>query len=273
MMELKIAPYSIPEAPVFNYDELKTSIIEKAKLYETVVYTEDQVKTAKEDRANMNRLRKALNDERIRQERDYMQPFNTFKAQINEIIAIIDRPIKAIDMQVKEFEEQQKEAKFAKIEDFFNSCELPAPVKFLQILDPKWLNASVPMKTIQEAITARIEQMESDLAAIRQLSAFAFEAEQTYLATFDLAHAIKEAHRLQEMAERKAAHEAEVKRRIAEQEAATVSKIETVEPAPAADMPAEPQREWIAFQAYLTPDEAKALGQYMKTNGIKYKAV
>lgn len=278
MMELKIAPYSIPEAPKFNYDELKTSIIEKAALYETVVYTEEQFKTAKEDRANLNRLRKALNDERIRQERDYMQPFNTFKAQINEIIAIIDRPIKAIDMQVKEFEEQQKEAKFAKIEDFFNSCELPAPVKFLQILDPKWLNASVPMKTIQEAITARLEQMESDLAAIRQLPAFAFEAEQTYLATFDLAHAIKEAQRLQEMADRKAAYEAEAQRRIAEQEArlrvsGDMREIPLEAKAEPADLPAEPQREWIAFQAYLTPDEAKALGQYMKSNGIKYKAV
>ena len=278
MMELKMTPFSIPEAPSFNYEELKTGISERAALYETVVYTEDQVKTAKEDRASLNRLRKALNDERIRQEREYMQPFNAFKAQINEIIAIIDKPIAAIDMQIKEYEEQQKEAKFAKIEEFFNSCELLAPVKFLQILDPKWLNASVPMKTIQEAITARLEQMESDLSAIRQLPAYAFEAEQTYLASFDLAKAIKEAHRLQEMAERKAAHEAEAKRRIAEQEtrlrvSGEMKEIPVEAKAEPADLPEEPQREWIAFQAYLTPEEAKALGNYMKTNGIKYKAV
>jgi hypothetical protein len=272
MMELKMTPFSIPEAPSFNYDELKTAVAEKAALYETVVYTDDQVKTAKEDRANLNRLKKALNDERLRQEREYMQPFNAFKAQINEIIAIIDKPIAVIDKQVKAFEEQQKEAKFAQIEDFWNSCELPAPVKLLQIMDSKWLNASVPMKTIQEAITARLEQMASDLSAIRQLPAYAFEAEQTYLASFDLARAIKEAHRLQEMAERKAAHEAEVQRRIAEQQAATVSKNETVEPAPVAEVSSEPAREWIAFQAYLTHEEAKALGNYMKTNGIKYKA-
>lgn len=273
MMELKMAPYSIPEAPVFNYEELKTAITEKVKLYETVVYTEDQVKTAKEDRANMNRLKKALNDERIRQEREYNKPFSAFKAQINEIIAIIDKPIAAIDMQIKEFEEQQKEAKFAQIEEFWNSCELPAPVKFLQILDPKWLNASVSMKSIQEAITARLEQIANDLSVIRQLPAFAFEAEQTYMTGLDLAQAIKEAHRLQEMAELKAAREAEVQRRNAEQQAATVSKNETVEPAPVADLPTEPKREWIAFQALLTPDEAKALGQYMKSNGIQYKAV
>lgn len=278
MMELKMAPYSIPEAPVFNYDELKTAIAEKAAMYETVVYTEDQVKTAKEDRANLNRLKKALNDERIRQENEYNKPFAEFKARINEIISIIDRPIKAIDVQVKEFEEQQKEAKFAKIEDFFNSCELPAPVKFLQILDPKWLNASVSMKSIQDAITARLVQMESDLSVIRQLPAYAFEAEQTYLRCLDLAQAVSEANRLREMAERKAAYEAEAQRKIAEQEArlrvsGEMREIPVEPKVEPTDLPTEPQREWIAFQAYLTPEEAKALGNYMRTNGIKYKAV
>ena len=277
MMELKMAPYSIPETPVFNYDELKTAIAGKAELYETVVYTDDQVKTAKEDRAGLNRLKKALNDERIRREKEYMQPFDEFKTRINDIIAIIDRPIAVIDKQVKAFEEKQKEAKYAQIEEFWDSCELPIPVKLPHVMDAKWLNASVSMKSIQEAITARLEQMESDLSVIRGLPAFAFEAEQNYIVYLDLARAIREAQRLQEMAERKAAYEADAQRRIAEQEAiqtaAAISAARMVEPAPAADLPTEPKREWIAFQALLTPEEAKELGNYMKSNGIQYKAV
>lgn len=271
MMELKMRPYAVPESVAFNYEELKTALIEKAAMYETVVYTDDQVKTAKEDRANLNRLKKALNDERIRQEREYMQPFAAFKAQINEIIAIIDKPIAAIDMQVKEFEERQKEAKFAQIEAYWNSCELPVPVKFLQIMDSKWLNASVSMKSIQEAIDAKVEQIGNDLSVIRQLPAYAFEAEQTYLTSFDLARAITEAHRLQEMAERKAAHEAEQAKRL--QVSGEMKEIPVAPKAEPDDLPTEPKREWIAFQALLTPEEAKALGNYMKSNGIQYKAV
>lgn len=271
-MEVRIQPYKQPEKLVFNYEELKTAVQAKMELYETAIYSDDEIKTAKADKAALNKLRKALNDERIRQEREYMQPFAAFKAQINEIIAIIDKPIAAIDMQVKEFEERQKEAKFAQIEAYWNNCELPVPVKFLQIMDSKWLNASVSMKSIQEAIDAKVEQIGNDLSVIRQLPAYAFEAEQTYLTSFDLARAITEAHRLQEMAERKAAHEAEMQR-IAEEQAASVSKNATVEPASACDLPTEPKREWIAFQALLTPEEAKALGNYMKSNGIQYKAV
>ena len=85
-MELKISPYKKPEQICFNYEELKKMIIEKASLYESVVYTDEQIKSAKKDRANLNKFKKALNDERIKLENEYMTPFNEFKSQIKELL-------------------------------------------------------------------------------------------------------------------------------------------------------------------------------------------
>ena len=274
-MELKMKPYSTPEVRKFNYEELKAELIEKTALYETIVYTDDQVKKAKEDRANLNRLKKALNDERIRQEREYMEPFATFKAQINEIIGIIDKPVQVIDKQVKAFEEQQKAEKRELIEGYWHEVlaeeKVPAAVCFSHIFDEKWLNASVTMKTIQKAIDDKLVKIAEDLAVVRSLPAYAFEAEECYIDTLDLAKAVSEAHRLQEMAERKAAHEAEKAKRL--QVSGEMKEIPVAPKAEPEDLPTEPKREWIAFQALLTPDEARALGQYMKSNGIQYKAV
>ena len=64
------------------------------------MYTDDQIKNAKSDRADLNKLKKALNDERIRCEKEYMQPFNIFKAQIDGIIKIIDKPVELIVKQL-----------------------------------------------------------------------------------------------------------------------------------------------------------------------------
>ena len=108
-MELRINEVTTPEQITFNYDELKQELTEKMAFYETLVYTDEQVKDAKADRASLNKLKKALNDERLRQEREYMKPFDTFKAQINEIIGIIDKPVALIDKQVKDFEEKKKQ--------------------------------------------------------------------------------------------------------------------------------------------------------------------
>lgn len=267
-MELKVNAVAIPDPITFNYEELKTELLQKVSVYETMVYTDDQIKVAKEDRANLNRLKKALNDERLKQEREYMQPFNQFKAQIQEIISIIDKPVTVIDKQVKAFEEQQKEEKMLKIEDFWNGCELPAAIHLGQILDQKWLNASVSMKSIQEAIIAKLDQLEKDLAVIRGLPAYAFEAEQAYLVSLDLARAISEAHRLQEIADKKAAWEAELAKK-AEPINNGSSKSET----PVKEPIAEPSRQWIGFQAFLSVDEAKALGTWLKAMEIKYKKI
>lgn len=289
-MELKVSAISIPEAITFNYEELKTELLQKASFYSTLVYTPDQIKEAKTDRANLNRLKKALNDERLKREREYMKPFDDFKAKINEIISIIDKPASVIDQQIKAAEERQKEEKREMIHgcwlSILSADRIPAGICFDQVFNEKWLNASVSMKSIQEEMEAKVAQIEKDLAVIENLPSYAFEAKQMYLSTLDLAKAVSEAHRLQEMAEKKAAFEAEQARKKAEAEAeaaATPPDFSNLNPGDsvsfagatetAEDLPTEPLREWVRFQALMTVDEAKALGQYMRSHGIKYKSV
>lgn len=275
-MELKVNAVAIPDPITFNYEELKAELMRKAEAYASLVYTEDQIKIAKADRANLNRLKKALNDERLKQEREYMQPFNQFKAQIQEIISIIDKPCAVIDQQVKAFEEQQKQDKLEKIQAYFYNHAAIEGFEVLrldQVFDDKWLNASVSMKSIQEAIGAKFEQIDKDLAVIRSLPFFAFEAEEAYMNTLDLGRAVSEAHRLQDLAAKKAAYEAEQAKRREAFEEADAQRKEDIAEAKAEGLSGtiEPVRQWVGFQALLSVEEAKALGQYMKDNGIRYK--
>lgn len=277
-MELKINEVALPAPITFNYEELRAELLSKVSVYETMVYTEDQVKEAKADRAALNRLKKALNDERIRQEKDYMQPFNTFKAQVGELVKIIDKSVSVVDKQVKEFEEQQKSEKLKAIEEYWHSVladnKVPEAVSFRQILDDKWLNASVSMKSIQGAIDGKLEQMAKDLAVIADLPSYAFEARECYMDTLDLAKAVSEAHRLQEQAEKRAAWEAEQQKRKEEAAAALIKSTQvTANINDTDDIENCPVRQWIGFQALLSVDEARALGAWLRGNGIKYKAI
>lgn len=309
-MELRVEPVTIPEKFSFNYEQLKQEIEEKVSFYGTVIYTNDQIKTAKADRADLNRLKKALNDERIRREKEYMRPFNIFKAQINEIIGIIDKPVALIDKQIKEYEECQKRDKEKKIEEYFSSCsyvDLPW-LKMSMIFDTKWLNASVSMKSIQEQIDARIEDINNDLAALSTLPEFAFEAVETYKTTLDLNRSIAEGHRLSEMQKRKAEQErlraeqekarAEQERQRQEREAAEkaerssvfVSEEEVVESREAYEeaanvggvhMPAAPwevqnpvpEKQWVSFSALLDVEDARALAEFFKSRNIVFKKI
>lgn len=281
-MELRVNEIQFPEALSFNYEELKQELQEKVSMYETLVYTEEQVRDAKADRAALNKLKKALNDERIRREKEWMVPFNDFKAKINEIIGIIDKPVLLIDKQVHEFEEKQKQEKLAKIQEYYNGIEKPE-LQWLglpAIYSEKWLNASVSMKSIQEEINARLEQVEKDLSTLADLPEFGFEAAEVYKTTLDLNKAISEAKRMAEIAKAKAEREAELARLTAEAEAKMQDKFIP----PVADdtpfeecmnppEPQEPQKEWVAFACLLTVEDAQALGEFFRSRGIAYKQV
>lgn len=278
-MELKITELQLPGKISFNYEDLKRELSEKVKVYESLVYGDDQIQAAKTDRAALNRLKKALNDERIRQEKEFLQPFDEFKAQVKELCGIIDAATASVDKQIKEFEDQKKAEKLNVIEDYWLSVlaadKIPAAVSFRMIFESKWLNASVSMKSIQEAIDAKTEQITKDLAVIDSLPSYAFEARECYLDTLDLARAVSEAHRLQEQADKKAAWEAEQQKRKAEAAAAAavrptqvMTKINDPD-----DIENIPARQWVSFQALLSADEAKALGTWLRNSGIKYKAI
>lgn len=284
-MELKIEQVAIPEKIAFNYEELKQELSDKVKMYETLVYTDDQIKNAKADRADLNRLKKALNDERIRREKEYMQPFNAFKAQINEIIGIIDKPVALIDKQVKEYEEQQRQEKKKKIEGYFFTGESPEWLTLPMIWDDKWLNASVSMKSIQAEIDSRIATVENDLATLSELPEFAFEAIETYKTTLDLNKSIAEGHRLSEIQKRKAEQERiraeQEKARQEELAKAAEEKKQEESIPPVADegifqnveSTPEPVKQWVSFSALLDTEEARALAEFFKGRNIKFKRI
>lgn len=266
-MELRVTPVQLPEAIKFNYEELKTAIEEKAYEYSTAVYAEDQIKFAKADRATLNKLKKALNDERIRQEREYMQPFNDFKAKINELIKIIEKPVQMIDAQVKNFEDQQKEKKKNEINALFESFIRPEWVLFEKIFCEKWLNSSVKMGSIEDEIKTKLEQIGNDLETLSRLPDFAFEATEVYKHTLDLNRSISEGTRLSEIAKKKAEHEAAMKSNA---DAEARAKAEAEQANPASN---EPEKEWISFKALLSTEDALALRDFFNSRQIEFKAI
>lgn len=276
-MELKINEYQLPEKISFNFEELKQELTEKVSHYETLVYTDEQIQEAKKDKANLNKLKKALNDERIRREKEYMIPFNDFKSKVNEIISIIDKPIAVIDSQVKSYEEQKKQDKMDAIVEFFNSCEVPEWLHFSQIMQDKWLNASVSMKSVQNEILDRLEQVANDLATLSNLPEFGFEATEVYKTSLDMNKAISEAQRMSQIQKAKA--EAEAKK--AEYEATQAAKlaeqvaeaeIETAMNPQEAEI-IEPAKQWISFSALLSVEDATALKEFFNSRNIEFKAV
>ena len=287
-MELRVNEPQLPAEIVFNYDEIKLELAQTLQKYETAVYTADQMKLAKADKASLNKLRKALNDERIRREREYMKPFADFKQKINELISLIDKPVGLIDSQIKEYEEQKKQEKRKQIEEYFESeCDFPEWLKLEQIFVPVWLNATCSMKSIEGDLKAMQETIANDLAVLAEMPEFGFEATEVYKQTLKLAAAVNEGKRLADIQKRKeeAARAAELGKEVAKSVSDSISEsvANAIESAgavnPVTEIPAEPAadpvepKQWISFRALLTISQAKELRAFFDRNGIEFKAI
>ena len=282
-MELRVEEYQLPEELKFNFEELKTELAEKVKTYETTIYTDDQIKQAKTDKANLNKLKKALNDERIRREREYMEPFNQFKQKINEIIAIIDKPIAVIDKQIKAADDKRKADKQLEIGSLFIVKRFPDWVRIDMIQDPSWLNATTTMKQIEDNLDGWKNRISAELKTIEGLQEFSFEATEVYKKTLDMAKAIAEGQRLADIQKRKKeaeeaaarmkaeadARRAEAEAKKQQEEVEKVSEEAAKQEAPKTDAPAS----WIKFEALLTVENAGKLRQFFIDNGIEFKAI
>lgn len=203
-MELIMATDLAKELPKqinFNHEQLKTELSEKLKYYNALVVTEDSIKSAKDDRAKLNKLKTVLDDKRKEVKKDCLTPYEDFERKVKELIGMVDEPITAIDSQISVFDKLKKTEKEGQIKAFYlaNVHELETLLPLEKLNNSKWLNSGYKMADITSEIMMAITKTKNDIAIIK---AFRVECEQQmidiYLRTLDMSAAMTEKTRFEE---------------------------------------------------------------------------
>lgn len=268
-MELKINAMETTNAINFNFEELKNEITTKSELYKNMVYTDDTIKTAKEDRASLNKFIKALEDKGKEVKKQYLEPYNNFEKQVKELVRIINEPVTLIGEQITEFEEREKATKREEVERLFNEAGFESFVKLEQIFDPKWLNKSSSLKSIATELKNIAERIRNDLAVLNEISEFQFEATETYKDTLDISKAIAEKNRLVEMQKRKAEYASQT-----EQDNPDVEEVVADEPTFAEwGEELDDSKEWKTIKMLVSESDIKELKSFCAMSGIELEVM
>lgn len=273
--ELRISPIKTGEINIENYDEAKAYIMDKVETYKNAYYSEDQKGLAKDDRARLNKLKKAISDMRISKKKEYLEPFNDFEEKMKELAGLTDEALEQIDEQIKVFDEKRKAEKQKAIEELFATIGFQNFVTLEKIWDPKWLNASTSMKSIEEQMRSRMYEIGDGVFTLSRLPEFGFEATEVYKETLDINKAISEAQRMSEIAKAKA--EAEARRKAEEERKAQEQDAEKQRAAMAQAMTppedVQPQKMVVKFEAELTTEDAVALREFFQSRNITFRAI
>ena len=85
----------------WNFEDLKAEITQKSNEYMNLVYSDDQIKEAKKDRAALNKLISALEAKRMEIKKQVMIPYEDFEKKEKELVSIIRQAVDNIDGQIK----------------------------------------------------------------------------------------------------------------------------------------------------------------------------
>ena len=282
-----------PLPPVeWNYTEVKKWIEEGLARYRGVVYDETQVAVAKKDRANLNKLVQAIETKRREMKQLYLQPYQDFEMQANELIAMVKEQAGEIDTQVKAFDDRRKKEKLEQIKEAIYTPmigDLAKLVPYDRLHDPKWLNVTCSASTIGTELARKIDNIFSGLSAIDKMGLSPEMAERikgVFLKNFDLAAAIAEKDRIEKEKAALAEYEAKQRAAQAEQNAPSAEQTapnpeqkytppESAEPARAQDGNGTPAEtiHTVVFRIHVTAAQLNGLGAYMRANNIKPERV
>lgn len=183
---------------VTNAKAIKTLVEGQIQKYDISNYSSDDIAKCKQDKALLNKAAKALNDKRIALEKEWNTPFDEFKTTVKETVDLIKSAATKIDSIIKQDDERAKEEKMAEIRKIAEKVGLPeVNVKLEKVMNPKWLNKSTSLKSIEKELAEKVETINESVATLLTYTDVASAALARYHEDLDLNAAIKFANELQ----------------------------------------------------------------------------
>ena len=287
----------IPQVIEWNFEDLKTELRTQLEVYKNLAVTADAIKAAKSDRANLNKLKTAVEEYRKDIKRRCLEPYNAFEAQCKELVGIINEPINAIDEQIRVFEDKEKQDKYDALKAHYDSVvgDMADTAKFDLIINPKWANKTNKLEDLKGEIEDQIDRVKDELKKLAdQYSDVPYYAAivSKYKEALNYSAAIVLATSLkfeQEQEERRKKKAEEALKAAQEAQAAEEQRIQQMAvqpepvPMPEPTVAVQPVQQtapianepvgMVSFTVKGTKSQIVALREFMKKNGIEYAVI
>ena len=155
----------------WNNAELAKYLEEKLEKYNGLVVTEDNLKEMKSVLKEIVSIRTKLTRFGTDKKRELKIPYNTFTAELEQVLAVVSRVENPIANQIGEFEQQEmlkrKETVLKMVEDKAQSLGIREEYKNRVMPNPKWWeNKTAKMSdvalSVEEMLKGVLEQQQND---------------------------------------------------------------------------------------------------------------
>lgn len=97
-----ISPQESDRIALEDFDELKMALAQWLAEYDNAVYPADGIKEAKQDKAELNKMRRSIEERRKEIRRNCLEPYTALEPRFKELVALIDQPLSRINAYIAE---------------------------------------------------------------------------------------------------------------------------------------------------------------------------
>ena len=259
------------------------------KKYLNPNYVPDE-KTAKADRAELNKAEKIIGERFATLKAAYEKPLLPMEAEIKAIRNAIKEAAEVPYKAVTVYKEMQDKKKRQEINDYFITKKFDL-VPLERLWNPKWLNKTMEMHDIAKEIDEAIAKIYGDIQVLERIPEHGMMAKAVYLRTLDMGAALREVDALKENAARLAQEEVNRQQRQMqeqcdrnaaaqrkeerekEKEAIIQSKIDEAVGLPQGTTAAETKAAVLKYTLTFegTEEQLMKLRKFMSEQGIPYQ--
>lgn len=105
-----ISPQESDSISQESFDALKQALSQRLAAYDNMVYPADGIKEAKQDKAELSKLRRSIEERRKELRRNCLGPYTAVEPRFKELVALIDQPLSRINAYITENSPPKEEA-------------------------------------------------------------------------------------------------------------------------------------------------------------------
>jgi len=150
-----------------NLDEIKAGFMQISDKYKNLVVTEDILEDIKKEVADINKIIKNVNDNRISISKELEAPSKKLKADCDDILQIGKDVVEALNSQVNVFKEKERDEKRKYVQELISSVITGYKItdEYLLRLEiqEKWLNKTTTKNSIIEEVNNIAKQIQQEV--------------------------------------------------------------------------------------------------------------
>ncbi len=283
--ELMVKTSGVIPVIIWNNQELLTYTKQESEKYLNVAYTD--TKEMRADKATINKLINALEDERKRLKREYLDPYNKFESEVKEAMGPLREAVSYIEKGLEEVEQTYRSERTQLMQQFYDECagDLKGVVPFEKTVKEENYRRAINDKKLKQFYIDLFARVGEDLSNIEGLDTrYKDKILLEYAKNLSLGDALREGKRLEDLAlvmEERRQRQEEQKREAQKRQEIADSKNIAPQSMPEVKGALDEKESMVQqepvlsidFRAWGTKEQLMGLKQYMLANEIKFGKV